>query len=188
MSCILVEGVDGVGKSAVFNALSSLLPLCETVKLSGGPAGCGPDYQREKFQFWADYVPLARHNTLLFDRGPTSERVYGPFKGYSANDLAYLDDVEQRLTDAGCHLVLLVATRKVLAERLAMKQVGNPNERHVDANLAHQLQHTYLDVLHTSNRIRPYHVVDTTLRSVEQTAQEVLRIVRPQLHTRGVGL
>lgn len=185
---IFVEGVDGVGKSAVVNILASLIPLCEVVKLSGGPKGCGPEYQRDKFLFWADYPRLAHRNTLLFDRAPTSERVYGPLKGYQTHELDYLDVVEQKLTDAGSHLILLVATRPVLTERLERKRRDNPNEVHVDAWKAHTMQGVYLDVLNTTNRIRPCHVVDTTRRTPAETAHEILRLTRPQLHTAGVGV
>lgn len=114
---IIIEGVDGTGKSTLAEQL--LEELGDATLIHRGPPEAHPLIEYE--QYLDDYDPRAgRH--IICDRWHWGERIYGPlYRGKSDLDDAMFTHVEMYLRSRGALLVHLVHGNATLARRLHEK-------------------------------------------------------------------
>lgn len=133
---IILEGVDGAGKSTLAAAIKRELEKShadDTVEYIHASQIKGTVYE-EYVERIADYAPgTGRH--LILDRWHVGERIYGPLyrnsSGYDDASGSY-KWIELFLASKGARLWNITQTLEVLQERLAARGEDYLENRHVD--------------------------------------------------------
>lgn len=171
---LIIEGVDGSGKSAISRALQEMIPLSTLVKLSGAPKKIKEEsYMRQVYTSLIPfYKAVAEDQVVILDRSTTSERIYPPiFKGYVAS---YLDDYERFLINSfNVRQIVLSPTRELLKSRLQMKKQQSPNETHNELDMLCNINSVYQNM----NYIYPTLFIKDLHRDAKDIASEILSIV-----------
>jgi len=152
---VIVEGVDGVGKSTFVEQLTHLITSIEhhddVEKLKAGPPDPELDILEEYELAIQGYRP-GQHTHVVCDRWHVGELIYGPIlRGTSRLDLARLTHLEMFLRSRGALVVHLTAPPLEIIER--RKRRGE-----MDLLADDQVElvlHEYMDVLwDTATRTR----------------------------------
>lgn len=132
---IILEGVDGAGKStlatAIIKEIEKLHPN-DTVKYLHSSQLKGSVYE-EYAERLADYSP-GTGNHVVIDRWHVGERIYGPlYRDSSGYDIASgsYEWIELLLASKGARLWNVTQELEVLQERLAIRGEDFLEERHV---------------------------------------------------------
>lgn len=113
---IVLEGVDGAGKTTLTDRLLKHLPYETTRRLRSGPLGQDPFREYE----WRlkGYRPFSEEN-IIADRWHVGELVYGPlYRGHSRLTAAGARHVEMYLDKLGAHKVVVTASIDDITNRL----------------------------------------------------------------------
>lgn len=125
---ILVEGVDGAGKTTLVNELAHYGPDNTVVR------HCGP----LRRSAWVEYMqPLHEHNVrrdfLIADRWHVGEMVYGPlYRGASKVDDNLRDTVELALDRLGAVKLIVLPPLEVVQKRLLDRGEDFLQQEHVE--------------------------------------------------------
>jgi len=133
---IILEGVDGAGKSTLAGAISELIQEAhpeDTVEYIHASQIKGTVYE-EYVERLDNYTPSdGRH--IIIDRWHVGERIYGPLyrnsSGYDSSRGSY-EWIELFLASKGARLWNVTQPLEVLQERLAARGEDYLEERHVD--------------------------------------------------------
>lgn len=116
---IVLEGVDGAGKSTLTDRLLSTLPDHSTKRLHCGPLKGDP--MRAYELPLRDYVPGGNEH-IVCDRWHVGELVYGPlYRGRSALSEAMRLHVEMLLDKLGAYKLVVTTDMRTLRQRLAAR-------------------------------------------------------------------
>lgn len=165
---IILEGVDGSGKTTISRALNDLLPLSTLIKLSGAPKYVNEEEWME--ETYRDLIPfLVRQSTkghVIVDRFMPSEYVYAPlFKGYSPSYFDEFTDTIHRHT--ATYYFYLSVTDEILEKRLAAKAEEQPNENHISLDVLHKVKSAYDEWFNKYQAKYPGHYYKITHESEE---------------------
>jgi hypothetical protein len=115
---IVLEGVDGAGKTTLTDRLLSSLPN-ETKRLHSGPLK--GDALKEYVWRLRDYRPDSTQN-LICDRWHVGELVYGPlYRGSSKLTKAMQTYVEMYLDKLGAYKLVVTADLSTISQRLGVR-------------------------------------------------------------------
>lgn len=184
---IVLEGVDGVGKTSVAHILADQLPLSSLLKLSGAPRD-NPEGKLWMQEVYNSLIPflteLGNKAHIVLDRSWVSELVYSPlFKDYTADYVtAYAIEING-LVDV--RYIFLNADLKEIERRVAAKALAQPNETHPDVTTIKRVQEAYEATKEKFNRIFPNKClsVDTTDLTPKEVASCILGrlLIKPKL-------
>lgn len=133
---IILEGVDGAGKSTLASAIEKEIKKTQpddTVEYIHASQIKGTVYE-EYVEPLVDYTP-SRGRHIIIDRWHVGERIYGPLyrnsSGYDNSGGSY-EWIELFLGSKGARLWNVTQTLETLQERLAARGEDYLEERHVD--------------------------------------------------------
>lgn len=143
---IVLEGVDGVGKTTVARIMNDKIPLSNMLKLSGAPKNVtDPAWMSEiYYSLFPFLVEQGSKSNLILDRGWVSELVYMPiFRGPDYN-VDYLRPFMKMLhRNVDVTYFYLTANFKIIASRIEKKKKQQPNEKHMDLYTAERIVKGY---------------------------------------------
>jgi thymidylate kinase len=154
---IMIEGVDGVGKTSVCNLLSEKLDI-RVVRMNAHKYFYSTI--EEASRMFNDLLCQFEKFSFIMDRGYVSSIVYS--KVYERNsDLSYLDEVNNILRP---EVIILTATPEKLFER-------SPSDKVVDNDKRIPIQEEYIRF----GRSHDLKIIDTTNLTIEEVCQEILK-------------
>lgn len=132
---IILEGVDGAGKSGLANALVQALeekyPDSTVTYLHAGPITSGT--YEAYIEPLEDYDPKKTDQHIVIDRWHVGEQIYGPlYRGGSRFDDVMYHHTEMYLAAKGAVLFNVTQTLDVLRDRLAVRGEDFLQDKDVD--------------------------------------------------------
>ena len=142
---IVLEGVDGVGKTTIARKLADSLPLSTLLKLSGSPKKVDDtSFMQSTYNSLIPFlIELGNKAEIVMDRSWVSELVYSPvFKSYDPE--SYLKEIINNLhEEVEVHYILLTLKEEELEKRIESKKEVQPNEVHIKMENAKKIMRGY---------------------------------------------
>lgn len=141
---IVLEGVDGAGKTTLTERLMKSLPDDSVQRMHSGPLKGDP--LKEYLWRLKDYDPSSSEQNLVLDRWHVGELVYGPlFRGQSKLTEPMRQYVEMYLDKLGAYKLVVTANLMTILQRLEHRgeDLLKPDQVGLVLDFYHDYAHRY---------------------------------------------
>ena len=163
---LIVEGMDGVGKTTLVNYF-----------VSNGMKKHHFDYDIKNMDLMSKYMRILKEDTtsLVLDRSFISEMVYGPvLRGKSKIDLKDYTELLKAYKQVNTSIIYLTATK----EDLLFRRAGDVNDYNTIVRYYDLLNKQYDSIMRYSEDYIDVYQYDTSLESESRIQGRVRRLVR----------
>lgn len=119
MPTIIIEGIDGAGKSTLFDRIVEKIPTnYDKVLVHKGV----PEFEDPDREYLHQLSWLRNQHFMVSDRYHVGELIYGPiYRGYSMTEGKWFERIEERLDQLKAVKIILLPDLDVIRERLAVR-------------------------------------------------------------------
>lgn len=159
---ILIDGVDGCGKTTIAELLSKKLKI-PIIKMPNMKEYFGKGTTEEFSKLFNETIVQFKQYGFIMDRGFTSSLVYSQVYGRPV-DISYIDKLEK---DLDAKVVILTALPEVFLKRKPFDEIITSQKRI-------EINEEYLNVAQE----RGYPAINTSNLTPEQVLKEVLKVLK----------
>ena len=119
MPTIIIEGIDGAGKSTLFESINKIIPKkYDKVLVHKGV----PEYDDPEREYCQQLAWLQHKHFMVADRYHVGELIYGPiYRGFSMTEGHWFKIIEERLEQLNAVKVILLPDLDIIRERFAKR-------------------------------------------------------------------
>lgn len=130
MPVIVIEGIDGAGKSTLFESIKEKIPHhFDRVFVHKGV----PEYEDPEKEYLQQLSWLRKNHFMVSDRYHVGELIYGPiYRGYSMTEGEWFTRIESRLDELKAVKVILLPPLQTVIERLEKRGEDYLQPEHVE--------------------------------------------------------
>jgi thymidylate kinase len=163
MPIIIVEGVDGAGKSTFIEMIKNEIPD----RYSPTLWHCGPIQHTAEEEYYLPLLEIAEDDFMVSDRWHVGEMIYGPlYRSESKVEGEWKDKIEKLLDDLGAIKVIMKPSLEEVKKRLAHRGEDYLQDEHVE-----EVYNFYAKYAEENQ----YHVVkEATLPTLKYVARELV--------------
>lgn len=163
---LIIEGIDGVGKTTLVEYLQTF-----------GMKKFHFDYDYNNMDLLSKYMKLLSidNEQLVLDRSFISEMVYGPVM--RNNCKLSIDDYTKLLVaykNSGCKIIYLTAPK----EELLKRRNNDKSDYEIINNYYNELHEKYEEIMNSSSQFIEVIKINTYEKNVEQVRSSIKKLVR----------
>lgn len=119
MPTIIIEGIDGAGKSTLFDSIVTKIPKTYDKVLTHKGV---PEFEDPEREYFHQLSWLRSQHFMVADRYHVGELIYGPiYRGKSTTEGYWFDAIEERLDQLKAVKIILLPELDVIRERIAKR-------------------------------------------------------------------